>query len=602
MGQRAPDRLRHEDFTGEAMSYRAPLREMRFLLRELAGVDALRNLAPYEEVSPELVSAILEEAAKFAENVLAPLNGAGETDPPRIVDGQVRETAGFAEAYRQFVAGGWNACAANPRFGGMGLPHAVNVAVSEMWAAANLGFSICPMLGMGAAEALESHGDEALRARYLEQMVSGRWTGTMNLTEPQAGSDLAAIRARAVPAGDCYRIFGQKIFISWGDHAMAENIVHLVLARVDGAPPGVRGISMFLVPKYLPGADNAPGERNDVRPIALERKLGIHGSATCAMAYGADGEGAVGWLVGEENRGLSCMFTMMNNARLHVGLEAVGLSELACQKAVAYAAERVQGRPPGRADGAIIHHPDVRRMVMLMKSLTEAGRAICYAAAGALDRARAGERDARGRFELLVPVAKGWCTEAVQEVASMCMQVHGGMGYVEETGVAQIVRDARVTTIYEGATAIQANDFVGRKLRRDGGAEFSRLLREVGESCALAEESGRLAAAAASVRASRRQAEQLLAWLLRQSDQTRAAAAVDFLLGCGALIGGWLLLKSALAAAAAMEQDPRFHESRIRICNFYAAQALPRAAAHFSAARAAALPDQLLSDAALGIS
>ncbi|MDE0478109.1 MAG: acyl-CoA dehydrogenase [Gammaproteobacteria bacterium] len=583
------------------MTYRAPLKEMRFFLRELAGVDEVCGKPPFEDASPELVPAILEEAAKLAENVLAPLNGAGEADPPRLVDGQVRETAGFAEAYRQFAEGGWSACSANPRFGGMGLPHAINSAASEMWAAANLSFSICPILSMAAIETLESHGEAELQEKFLENMVSGRWTGTMNLTEPQAGSDLAGVRTRAVPEGDHYRIFGQKIFISWGDHEMAENIVHLVLARIEGAPEGVQGISLFLVPKYVPEEDNTPGERNDLGPIALEKKMGIHGSATCAMVYGEEGKGAAGWLIGEENKGLSYMFTMMNSARLHVGLEGVGLSELATQKAVAFAAERVQGRPLGRRDGAIIHHPDVRRMVMFMKSMTEAARAISYKAAGALDRSLTGEDGARARYELLIPVAKGWNTEVAQDVASLCMQVHGGMGYVEETGAAQIVRDARIMTIYEGTTAIHANDFIGRKTQRDGGAELSRLLLEAGETCALAAKSDRLANAAGFVGASVSHAQELTQWLLKEGDETRAAAAVNFLMGCGTLIGAWLLLKSALAAEAAMEQDPHFHQSRIRICNFYAAQVLPRAEACFSAARRASLPDQWLTDMALGI-
>ncbi|MXZ32298.1 MAG: acyl-CoA dehydrogenase, partial [Gammaproteobacteria bacterium] len=517
------------------------------------------------------------------------------------VDGQVRETAGFAEAYRQFAEGGWSACSANPRFGGMGLPHAINSAASEMWAAANLSFSICPILSMAAIETLESHGEAELQEKFLENMVSGRWTGTMNLTEPQAGSDLAGVRTRAVPEGDHYRIFGQKIFISWGDHEMAENIVHLVLARIEGAPEDVQGISLFLVPKYVPGEDNTPGERNDLGPIALEKKMGIHGSATCAMVYGEEGKGAAGWLIGEESKGLSYMFTMMNSARLHVGLEGVGLSELATQKAVAFAAERVQGRPLGRRDGAIIHHPDVRRMVMFMKSMTEAARAISYTAAGALDRSMTGEDGARARYELLIPVAKGWNTEVAQDVASLCMQVHGGMGYVEETGAAQIVRDARIMTIYEGTTAIHANDFIGRKTQRDGGAELSRLLLEAGETCALAAKSDRLANAAVFVGASVSHAQELTQWLLKEGDETRAAAAVNFLMGCGTLIGAWLLLKSALAAEAAMEQDPHFHQSRIRICNFYAAQVLPRAEACFSAARRASLPDQWLTDMALGI-
>ncbi len=584
------------------MSYRAPLREMRFMLRELAGVGAVCGKPPFEEASLELVPAILEEAAKLAENVLAPLNAAGEAEPPEIVDGQVRETPGFAGAYRKFAEGGWSSCAANPRFGGMGLPPSINFALAEMWAGANLSFSICPMLSQGAIEALELHGNSGLQARYLEPMISGRWTGTMNLTEPQAGSDLGAIRTRAVPEAGHHRIFGQKIFISWGDHAMAENIIHFVLARIEGAPGGVHGISLFLVPKFLPAADGSPGERNDVRPIALEHKLGIHGSPTCAMAYGEEGRGAIGYVVGTENKGLAHMFTMMNSARLHVGLEAVGLCELACQKAAGYAAERVQGRPPGRTDGSIIHHPDVARMVLLMRSLTSAGRAICYTAAGALDRSLAGASQDRARFELLVPIAKAWSTETAQEVASMCMQVHGGMGYVEETGAARIVRDARITTIYEGTTAIQANDFTGRKLSRDGGGELSRLLREAeatceSATCETAAGATGLGAAAELVRAGLRQTEEAMAWLLRQDDQTRAGAAVNFLMGCGYAIGGWLLLKAALAEAAATETattepDFPFHPSRSQLCQFYTAQALPRARAHFEAATGAFQPGQ----------
>ncbi len=585
------------------MTYRAPLREMQHLLRELAGLDEVCGRPPFEQADPELVPAILEEAARLAENVLAPLNRAGEADPPRIVEGEVRETAGFAAAYRQFAEGGWSACSAAPEYGGMGLPQAINCAVSEMWSAANLSFSICPMLSMGATEALASHGDAKLRERFLGAMVSGRWTGTMNLTEPQAGSDLAAIRMRAVPAGSHYRLFGQKIFISWGDHGMAENIVHMVLARIDGAPRGARGLSMFLVPKFLPGDDGVPGGRNDVRPVSLEHKLGIHASPTCVMAYGEEGEGAIGYLVGAKSEGLSCMFTMMNNARLHVGLEAVGLAEAACQKAVDFASGRVQGRPPGRSDGTIIHHPDVGRMILLMKSITEAARGICYATAGAIDQAAAGVEGARARSELLVPLAKGWSTELCQEVASMCLQIHGGMGYVEETGVAQLVRDARITTIYEGTTAIQANDFIGRKTHRDGGAELSRLLHEIGETCVPAERSGQIAEAGAVIGASRREAEQALAWLLRESDSTRCAAAVNFLMGCGTLVGGWLLLKSALAAAAALERgqcDAGFQRSRIDLCSFYAAHMLPRADALFRAACNASPPGQSLANLALG--
>jgi len=402
--------------------------------------------------------------------------------------------------------------------------------------------------------------------------------------------------------GGLYRIKGQKIFISYGDHDWTDNIVHMVLARTPDAPGGIRGVSLFIVPKILVNEDGSLGARNDLRPVGLEHKLGIHASPTCVMAYG-EGDGALGLLVGEENRGIQYMFTMMNNARLHVGLEAVGLAEAACQKAVDFASGRVQGRPPGRSDGTIIHHPDVGRMILLMKSITEAARGICYATAGAIDQAAAGVEGARARSELLVPLAKGWSTELCQEVASMCLQIHGGMGYVEETGVAQLVRDARITTIYEGTTAIQANDFIGRKTHRDGGAELSRLLHEIGETCVPAERSGQIAEAGAVIGASRREAEQALAWLLRESDSTRCAAAVNFLMGCGTLVGGWLLLKSALAAAAALERgqcDAGFQRSRIDLCSFYAAHMLPRADALFRAACNASPPGQSLANLALG--
>ena len=567
-------------------SYQPPIKEMVFSLHAVAGLEEVCGQHPFEELTADLADSILTEAGRVAQGVLSPLHGAAEHAPPFIENGQVRLTPGYAEAFAEFAAGGWNACSADPKFGGMGLPQSLSFAVSEMWSAANLSFSICPLLSTGAIEAIDRHASEALKIPYLEALVSGRWTGTMNLTEPQAGTDLAAIRTKAVPEVDHYRIFGNKIFISFGDHGMTDNIVHLVLARIQDAPEGVHGISMFLVPKYLVNEDGSLGERNDLRAVSLEHKLGIHGSPTCAMSYGDEGRGAIGYLVGEENRGLACMFTMMNNARLAVGIQAVGLSEHAYQKAVAFARERVQGTPVGRTEGTIIHHPDVRRMLMLMRSLTEAARAICYATAGAMDRARCGQTHENDRVSLLIPLAKGWSTEVAQEVASLGVQVHGGMGYVEETGAAQIFRDTRITSIYEGTTGIQANDLVGRKVLRDGGSELSRLIAEMRATCEEAATHDQLILAVSELRESADQIEKTLAWLLDlQDDVLSAAASFNFLMGCGTCVGGYMLLRTALAATGLNHEDEDFCLARIGLCNFYSAEVLPRTLAYFRAAR-----------------
>ena len=581
-------------------SYQAPIEEMMFTLHAAAEMHKLCGQPPFEELTPDLAHSVLEEAGRLAQGILSPLHGAAEHAPPTIEDGQVRQTPGYAEAFREFVAGGWSACSADPAFGGMGLPQSLSLAISEMWSSANVSLSICPLLSTGAIEAIEQHASEELKARHLEALVSGRWTGTMNLTEPQAGTDLAAIRTKAVPEGDHYRIFGNKIFISWGDHGMTDNIVHLVLARVQDAAEGVHGISMFLVPKYLVNEDGSLGERNDLRPVSLEHKLGIHGSPTCVMSYGDEGRGAVGYLVGEENRGLACMFTMMNNARLAVGTQAVGLSEHACQKALAFANERVQGRPAGRTEGTIIHHPDVRRMLMLMKSLTQAARAICYATAGAMDRARCGQTHEKDRVAILIPIAKGWSTEVAQDVASLGVQVHGGMGYVEETGAAQILRDARITTIYEGTTGIQANDFIARKVLRDGGRELTRLLAEMRATCEQAESHDRLAHAVSALRESVDDTEVTLAWLLDAQDEVlSAAASFNFLMGCGTCVGGYMLLRSALAATHLSGENSESCLAKSTLCIFYAAEVLPRTLAYFRAARSVAEQDHDLMQAAL---
>jgi butyryl-CoA dehydrogenase len=449
------------------MTFRAPVAEIHAALRHAAGLDRLLADGLYGDLAPDLVEQVLLEAGKFASDIIGPINRLGDQTGLRFDKGEVAMPVSFKSAYNAWVGGGWNGLAAGETHGGQGLPQLVAAAVTEMMQGANLAFGLCPVLTAGAIEALEAHGSEDLKARYLDKLVSGEWTGTMNLTEPQAGSDLNALRARAERRADgSYGITGQKIFITYGQHDMADNIIHLVLARLPDAPPGTRGISLFLVPKILPD-----GRRNDVRCHSIEHKLGIHASPTCTMVFGDDG-GATGWLIGEENRGLACMFTMMNNARLAVALQGVGLAERATQHAVAYAQERRQGRAPGETGpgmSAIIAHPDVRRMLMTMRAYTGAARGVCYLVAEALDRARrspdeAERQAAHNRASLLTPVAKAFATDIANEVASLGVQVHGGMGFVEETGAAQLMRDARILAIYEGTNGIQAIDLVTRKL------------------------------------------------------------------------------------------------------------------------------------------
>jgi acyl-CoA dehydrogenase len=574
-------------------SYDAPLRDMRFVLTELVGLERIAALPGCEHAGPELVDQVLEEAARFARDVLAPLNRIGDETGSVLADGVVTTPPGFAAAYAQFVDSGWNALTGPAEYGGQGLPLAIAAPVEEMWHAANMAFALCPLLTRGAIDALHLVGTEELKAIYLPKLVSGAWPGTMNLTEPQAGSDLSAVRTRAVPEGDHYRIKGQKIYITYGDHDFADNIIHLVLARTPDAPEGVKGISLFVVPKFLVNADGTLGARNDVQCVSLEHKLGINGSPTAVLAYG-DKDGAIGYLVGEENRGLEYMFIMMNAARFAVGLQGVSISERAWQQAREYAFSRVQGFEPGVKGGAriaIAGHPDVRRMLMSMKAQTEAMRALAYVAAAALDTARlhpdaAVRAREQGFADLLIPVVKGWCTETGIEVASTGIQIHGGMGFIEETGAAQHLRDARILTIYEGTTAIQANDLIGRKIARDRGAAAhdaiarmreteSRLAAEAGETfeairLGLSDGIAALEDAVAFVVATN-----------AADPKTTAAVSVPVLKLFGIVGGAWQMGRAALAAqaklAAGDNADGDFHRAKIGTARFYADHVLSQA-------------------------
>ncbi len=555
------------------MPYAAPLADMRFVLEELA---ALGRGAPEEPVPADLLDAILFAAGRFAETVLDPLNEAGDRAGSTFENGVVRTPPGFQEAYRRYVEAGWNSLTADPSHGGQGLPFALSAAVAEMWTSAAMSFGLCPLLNRGAVTLLEAHGSPQLKKRYLEKLVRGEWTGTMNLTEPQAGSDLAALRTQATPEDGHYRLRGQKIFITYGDHDLAPNIVHMVLARTPGARPGSKGLSLFLVPKFLPDPDGHPGERNGVKTLRLEKKLGIHASPTCVLAY----EDAVGWRIGEEGSGLELMFTMMNNARLNVGLQGVGIAERAYQRAREFARERVQGRPltapPASEAPPILHHPDVRRMLLFMRAGTEASRALSYYAAGLIDRAREGP-DAKAcaaRADLLIPVVKAWCTDLAVAVASEGIQVHGGMGYIEETGAAQYLRDARILPIYEGTNGIQAQDLVLRKLARDGGAAARLLLAEMRETALLAAGSssadiagiGRaLADAVATV-------ESATAHLVQAEPPAAAAGSRPYLELFGIVAAGWLLARLALAAEKRVAEgsgDSAFFAAKRKTARFY---------------------------------
>ncbi|KON79640.1 acyl-CoA dehydrogenase [Azoarcus sp. PA01] len=574
--------------------YTAPVRDMQFVMHELAGLQEVAELPGCEEVSSDLVDAILDEANKFASGVLAPLNRVGDEEGAKWAQGKVTTAPGWREAYRQFSEAGWTAVAGDPEYGGQGLPKLLSTAVMEMWKAANMAFSLCPMLTNGAIEAIALRGSDEQKAAYLPKMISGEWTGTMNLTEPQAGSDLAAVRTRAEPQGDgTYRLFGQKIFITYGEHDLTDNIVHLVLARLPDAPEGVKGISLFVVPKFLLNADGTPGTRNDVQCVSIEHKLGIHASPTCVLAFGDNG-GAIGTLVGEANRGLEYMFIMMNEARFAVGMEGLALSERAYQHALAYAKDRVQGTEAGVRGGpkvSIIRHPDVRRMLMSMKSQTEAMRALAYVVGAATDLAHrhpdAAVRAQKQAFvDLMIPVVKGWCTENSIDIASTGVQVHGGMGFIEEAGAAQHLRDARITTIYEGTTAIQANDLIGRKIAREDGVTVRALIAEMrGVQTQLAEQQGEgFAAIRKSLDAGIAALEAAVDYILATYNNDIKAASVGsvpFLKLLGIVGGGWQMARAALASQARITagSDDVFYPTKIVTARFYADHVLSLAPA-----------------------
>ncbi|QXL85028.1 acyl-CoA dehydrogenase [Comamonas sp. NLF-1-9] len=575
------------------MSYIAPVKDMLFDIEHLARIDQIARMPGFEDAGLDTAAAVLEECARFNEGVLAPLNVEGDVQPSSWKDGSVTTTPGFKEAYRQFIEGGWQGVQHPAEFGGQDLPKTIGAACVEILNAANLSFALAPLLTDGAIEALLTAGSSELKSIYLEKLVSGEWTGTMNLTEPQAGSDLALVRSRAEPQGDgSYKVFGTKIFITYGEHDMAENIVHLVLARVPGAPEGVKGISLFVVPKFLVNADASLGARNDVYCVSIEHKLGIKASPTAVLQYGDQG-GAVGYLVGEENRGLEYMFIMMNAARYAVGMQGIAVAERAYQRAVAYARERVQSRPvDGSVAGSvpIIQHPDVRRMLMTMRALTEGCRAMATVAAAAYDTAHRHpdeqtRRDNQTFYEFLVPLVKGYCTEMSQEVTSLGVQVHGGMGFIEETGAAQHLRDARILTIYEGTTAIQANDLVGRKTMRDGGTVARALAGRIEQTEAELRASGSEAALSMAARLAGARAAYLevvgyiTALDARQHINAIFAGSVPYLLLAGNLVAGWQMARALLAAQGelAKGEDTAFMQAKITTAQFYAEHILTRA-------------------------
>jgi len=574
------------------MTYRAPVKDMLFVMKELAGIDAVAQLPGYEDAGYDTAAAVLEECAKLNENVIAPLNWEGDKAPSSFANGKVTTTPGFKEAFAQFAAGGWQGLHHPTDFGGQGLPKLIHSACAEMVNSANVSFALCPLLTDGAIEALLTAGSDELKATYLPKMIDGSWTGSMNLTEPQAGSDLSMVRTRAEPQPDgTYKIFGTKIFITYGEHDMAENIVHLVLARVVGAPEGVKGISLFVCPKFMVKPDGSLGERNDVHCVSIEHKMGIKASPTAVLQYGDNG-GAIGYLVGQENRGLEYMFVMMNAARFGVGVQGIAVADRAYQKAVQYARDRVQSRP---VDGSmstaapIIHHPDVKRMLMTMRAYVEGCRAMALVAAAAYDASHA-HPDAAVRkqnqsfYEFMVPLIKGYSTEMSLEVTSLGVQVHGGMGFIEETGAAQYYRDAKILTIYEGTTAIQANDLIGRKTARDGGATANALAAqiEVTEKALSAHPSQNARALHKRLAAARQAFQEAVGFV---AGQTKAhpnavfAGSVPYLMLAGNLMAGWQMARALLVAEdqLAAGVDVAFNQAKINTARFYGDHILSRA-------------------------
>ena len=567
------------------VDYVAPVSDMAFVLREVLDFPGVQKRHP--ELTEEFVEAILGEAGKFATDIFGPLNRVGDAEGVRLQDDEVVLPSGFAEAYSRFVDNGWQGLAQPVEYGGQGLPFVLHMAVSEMWNSACTSLALCPLLTSGAIEALTSHASDELKDRYLPKLVTGQWSATMNLTEPHAGSDLSSLRTRADPEGDHYRIRGQKVFITWGEHPMAENIVHIVLAPMVDAPPGVKGLSLFLVPKYLVNADGEIGVRNDLKAIGVEKKLGIHGSPTCAMSFG-EADGAIGYLIGEPGQGLACMFTLMNHARLEVGLQAVALSERAFQDALAYARERVQGVDAATgAPAKIIAHADVQRMLMLMMSLTQAMRAMAYEGAVSYDaRHRADTREQRQlheqRFGLLTPIVKAWSTELVNEITSLAIQVHGGIGFIEETGVAQHYRDARITAIYEGTNGIQANDLVSRKLIRDQGAGINSLLEDIATTIDEMAEDKALSGFGSALAPAAQALKSITSLILDRADEDPhfvGRVAFNFLMMMGYICGAWYMARSAQAAIGQLgagKGDVGFYQRKLTAARFYMTQVLPR--------------------------
>jgi alkylation response protein AidB-like acyl-CoA dehydrogenase len=561
-------------------NYRAPVEDMKFVIDELCDIETqLGTLDSFVEsgVGAELTSALLDESARINNEVIGPLRRVGDEHHSICKDRRVQLAPGYAEGLQQLAAGGWFGISAPVEFGGQGLPEIYTTAACEMWSSADMALALAPILSLGAALAINTHATEQQKQQYLEKMYSGEWTGTMNLTESNAGSDLGVMKARAVPEGDHYRIYGQKIFITWGDHEATENIIHLVLAKLPDAPAGSKGISLFIVPKFLLEEDGSPGERNDVYPVSTEHKLGIHGSPTCVMAFG-DTEGAIGYLVGRENEGLRCMFTMMNEARLKIGLQGLSVGEGAYQQAVAYARDRVQGGVP------IIQHADVKRMLLTMKSCNEAMRALAYTETVTLDLAHHLKDAAQqARIDLMIPVIKTWLTEMGEEIASLGVQVHGGMGYIEETGAAQYLRDVRISGIYEGTNGIQAQDLVVRKLGRDGGAALESLLTEVDATVAAcaegaASELALIGTALQGALAELRETTSLILGQLTDNREAALAAAFDYTMQLGYLMGGWHMARSALIADAQLQagSDNPFYSRKLASARFYMENLLPR--------------------------
>ena len=582
--------------------YVVPQRELSFIFDEIVAYDQHCQMPGFEEAGADLVDVILPEAAKFFEQVVAPTNPEGDKSPAYLKEGEVIASPGLDVAYNKMVEAGWCCLNGDPAYGGAGFPGVVDLAVQEMSQSANLGFSLLPMLTRGVVHALGLFGSQEQKDIYLQKLITGVWSGTMNLTEPQAGSDLSAVRTKALANGDHYLISGQKIYITWGDHSCAENIIHLMLARKPDSPQGNQGISLFLVPKFIVDADGNPGQPNDVKTVGVEHKLGIHSSPTCTLQFGDNG-GAVGYLVGEENRGLQSMFSMMNNARLAVGHQGVAVGERAYQQAVAYAQDRVQGRVDGVEGRApIIHHPDVKRMLMHMRAQTEAGRALSFYTIAAEDRSthhpdQAVRAQNARLVEIMTPLVKGWCTEVAMETTSLGVQVHGGMGFIEETGAAQHMRDARILPIYEGTNGIQALDFIGRKCLRDGGEGLSALIAEMAEIAAIAAPSMHIQGLLTSLEKAISQCREALDCVLAKPDNS-AYSAYAFMMLLGNSLSYWLLVRQALAAQRHLQAGSTegFYRQKIATAQFFASQLLPRNYAYLSAVNADIDPLQSLAE------